>query len=110
MMGLSPQCYIPSHKVIGPLVLEKIFEGFLPYMGVVAISVKWPRPREQTLVLPFHWGSMWNLALIGQAVLEKKMFENGGRRMDDGPRLYYKLDNEPKGSGELKNHITFRKY
>ena len=39
MMGLSPQCYIPSHKVTGPLVLEKIFEGFLPYMGVVAILV-----------------------------------------------------------------------
>ena len=24
---------------IGPLVLEKIFEGFLPYMGVAAILV-----------------------------------------------------------------------
>ena len=24
---------------IGPLVLEKIFEGFLPYMGVTAILV-----------------------------------------------------------------------
>ena len=34
MMGPSPQCYIPSHKVIGPLVLEKkIFEGFLIYTG-----------------------------------------------------------------------------
>ena len=28
MMGPSPKCYIPSHKVIGPFVLEKIFEGF----------------------------------------------------------------------------------
>ena len=28
-----------SYKVIGPLVLEKIFEGFLPYMGVAAILV-----------------------------------------------------------------------
>ena len=42
------------------------------------------------------------------AVLEKKIFENGGRttengqRTDDGPCLYYKLTNEPKGSGELK--------
>ena len=34
-------------------------------------------------------------------VLEKKIFENGGRS-DDGPWLYYKLTNEPKGSGELK--------
>ena len=77
-MGPSPKCYILSHKVIGPLVLgKKIFEGFLPYMGVVA------RPREQTFVPPSHWGSTWNLALIGPAVLEKKIFENGGRRTDD---------------------------
>ena len=26
--------------------------------------------------------------------------------MDDGPWLYYKLTNEPKGSGELKIMIT----
>ena len=33
----SPQCYIPSFMKIGPLVSEKIFEGFLPCnMGVVA--------------------------------------------------------------------------
>ena len=105
-MGPSPQCYIPSHKVIGPLVLEKkIFEGFLPYMGMAAILVMWPRPRERTFIPPSHWGSIWNLVLIGQAVLEKKIFENGGRRTDvDEPWLYYKLTNElSKGSGELKN-------
>ena len=28
------------------------------------------------------------------------MVDDGG--MDDGPWLYYKLTNEPKGSGELK--------
>ena len=28
-----------------------------------------------------------------------------GQRMDDGACLYYKLTNEPKGSGELKNHL-----
>ena len=78
-MGPSPQCYIPSHKVIGPLVLEKnIFEGFLPYMGVVAILVMWPRSHEQTFVPPSHWGSIWNLALIGKEVLEK-LFKNGGQ-------------------------------
>ena len=27
---------------IGPLVIEKIFEGFLPYMGMAAILVKRP--------------------------------------------------------------------
>ena len=51
-------------------------------MGMVAILVMWPRPREQTS----HWGSIWNLALIGQAVLEKKIFENGGWQTDDDRR------------------------
>ena len=92
---------------MGPLVQEKkIFEGFLPYMGVAATLVMWPRLREQIFVPPSHWGSRWNLALIGPAVLAKKIFENGGRTdgrrtPDDGPWLYYKLTNEPKGSGEL---------
>ena len=40
MMGPRPQCYIPSHNVTGPLVLEKkSFEGFLPYTGMAAILV-----------------------------------------------------------------------
>ena len=40
MMGWSPRCYIPSFMEIGQPVLEKkIFEGFLPYMGVAAILV-----------------------------------------------------------------------
>ena len=41
MMSWSPRCYIhvPSFAKIGPPVLEKIFEGFLPYMGVAAILV-----------------------------------------------------------------------
>ena len=83
-MGSNPQYYIPSHKVIGPLILEKkIFEGFLPHMGVAATLVMWPRPREQTFVPLSQWGSIWTLALIGPAVLEKKFFENGGRRTTD---------------------------
>ena len=49
-------------------------------MGVAAILVMWPTPREQTLVLPSHWGSVLNLALTGQAVFEKEIFENGGRQ------------------------------
>ena len=37
MMGWSPQCYIPSFVEIGPPVPEKkIFEGFLPYIGMAA--------------------------------------------------------------------------
>ena len=39
-MGWSPRCYIPSLVEIGLPVLEKkIFEWFLPYMGVAAILV-----------------------------------------------------------------------
>ena len=53
-------------------------------MGMAAILVMWPRPREKIFVPPSHWGSIWNLALIGPAVLEKKIFENGGRTMDHG--------------------------
>ena len=37
---LEFECYIPSFVEIGPPVLEKkIFEWFLPYMGVAAILV-----------------------------------------------------------------------
>ena len=83
-MGPSHQCFTPSHKIIGSLVLaNKIFKGFLPYMGMAAILVMWPKPCEQTFIPPSYWGSIWNLALIGQTVLEKKIFENGGRRTDD---------------------------
>ena len=40
MMGWSPKCYIQSVVKSGLPVLEKkIFEMFLPYMGVVAILV-----------------------------------------------------------------------
>ena len=39
-VGWSPKCYIPSFMKIGLPVLEKkIFEWFLPYMGVAAILV-----------------------------------------------------------------------
>ena len=42
MMGRSHQCYIQSFMKIGPPVPEKkIFEGFLPYMGMAAILVMW---------------------------------------------------------------------
>ena len=74
--------HIPSHKVIGPLVLEmKIFEGFLPYT-VAAILVMWPRPREQTFIPPIYEDATWNLASIGPAVLEK-ISEKGGQTTTD---------------------------
>ena len=72
-MDWSPRYYIPSFVEIGPPVLEKkIFERL----------VMWPRSREQTYVPPIQGGSTQNLALIGQAVSEKKLFENvNGRRI-----------------------------
>ena len=40
MMGWSPQCYITSFvKISPPVLVKKIFEGFLPYMGMAAILV-----------------------------------------------------------------------
>ena len=87
-------------KISQPVLEKKIFEGFLPYMGVAAILVMSPRCREQTFVPSTQGGSTYSLALIGQAVLEKKMFEfvYDGRTTDgrtpDRP-VYYKLTSEP---------------
>ena len=84
MMGSSSQYYIPSFMEISPSVSEKkIFEGFLPYMGVAAILVMWPRCGEQTFVPSTQGGSLWNLALIGQVVSEKKITDDG-RTPDHG--------------------------
>ena len=49
-MDRSPQCYIPSFMEIGPPVPEKIFEGFLPYMGVAAILVMGPASCHQIFI------------------------------------------------------------
>ena len=103
LLGPSPQCCIPSPKVIGPLVPEK--KGFHHggHLGHVTQTppnkLSFPRPMEAPYEI---W--LW-LVLIGPVVLEKKMFENGGRRWrrtDDRACLYYKLTYEPKGLGELK--------
>ena len=96
-MGPSPRCYTLSFVEIGLAVpKKKIFEGVLPYMGMAAILVMWPGPREQTFVPPSHGGSTWNLASIGPAVLEK-MFENIDRQIDIQTTAlpYDKLTNEP---------------
>ena len=79
---------------------EEEFEGFLPYKGAVAILVMWPRPREQTFVPPIQGGSIWNLASIGPSGFGEEDLWKWWT--DDGVCLYYKLTNEPKGSGELK--------
>ena len=58
------------------MVLEKkIFEGFLPYMGVAAILVMRPGPFEQIFNLLLPGCYIWNLIEIGPAVSEEKSFE-----------------------------------
>ena len=97
---------------LAPLLLEKkIFEGFLPYMGVAAILVMWPRPREnEQLSFPHPTEAPYDIWLwLAQRFWRRRSLKmvdgrrtTDGQRTDDGLWLYYKLINEPKGSGKLK--------
>ena len=70
---------MPSFFEISPPVLEKkIFAGFLRYMGMAAILVMLTRLFIHTLIPQFYRCFTKNLALIGQAVSEEKMFEYYG--------------------------------
>ena len=80
MISRSPRCYIPSFLKIGMPVPGKIFEGILPYMGVAAILVMRSRCHENVFVPPIQGGFTYNLALIGPALSEEKMFEHCERR------------------------------
>ena len=102
-MGPRPQCYIQSHKVIGPLVSEKtIFEGFYHiWAGRPSWScdphpvnkLSFPRPMEAP-----HEIWLW----LAQRFWRRRSLKIvDGQRTDDGACLYYKLTNKPKGSGEL---------
>ena len=75
MMGRSPRCYIPSFVKIGLPVLEKIFEGFLPYMGMVAILVMWPASCHQIFISLYLKAYVQNLVQNGPVVSEKIRFE-----------------------------------
>ena len=73
---------------------EEDYLRFLPYMCMAAILVMRPGQFMYTFIPPSHGGSTLNLALIGQAVLEEKIFENGGRTTDGRTParwVYYKL-------------------
>ena len=73
-------------------------------MGMVAILTMW-QPFEQIFVPPFQGRS------ICPKISEEKMFENvdniytyiSTAERTTEAYLYYKLTNEPKGSGELKS-------
>ena len=75
MMGWSPQCYIPSFVEIGLPVPEKIFKGFLPYVGVAAILVMGPASCHQIFNSLYLKAFIKNLVQIGKVVSEKIQFE-----------------------------------
>ena len=90
MIRRIPQCYIPSFVKIGPLVPEKIFEGFLPYM-------RWPSwSCDQHHVNKFSFSCTKtykkSLVKMAQWFLRKASF-NSHYANDLGPRS--------------KNHIDF---
>ena len=69
MMGSSPRCYIPSFVEISPPIPEmKIFEGVLPYMGMVAII------GHVTSIILMNFITMYIKAYIQTLVSEKSMF------------------------------------
>ena len=71
---------------------EEDFLRFLPYMGMAAMLVMWPRPFEQLFFPKGPWGCIWNLLAISPVVSEEKSFEIvDGRQTDDGACLYYKV-------------------
>ena len=76
MMGWSPQCYIPSFVEIGqPVPEKKIFEGFLPYMGVVAMLVIWPASCHQIFISLLLKVFIQNLFKNSTVASEKLWFE-----------------------------------
>ena len=75
MMGWSPRCYIPSFVEIGLPVPEKIFERFLPYMGVVAILVMRPASCHQMFISLYLKACIQKMVHIGTKVSEKIRFE-----------------------------------
>ena len=92
MMGRSPQCYIPSFvKICLPVLEKKIFEGFLPYMGMAAILVMGPASCHQIFIYLYLKASIQNLVQNGPVVSEKIWFEFLYVR-DLGPRSSNDLD------------------
>ena len=74
-MGRSPRCYIPSFVKISPPVLEKIFEGFLSYMGMAAILVMLQASCHQIFISLYLKAFIQYLVQNGPVVSEKIQFE-----------------------------------
>ena len=99
MIVLDPKCHILSFIAISPLVLERIFEGFLPHMGVGRPS--WscdpdPKPMEASHEIWLQ-SAQWF-----QRKRCLKILTDDGQTTD--ALLYCKLMYEPKDSGELINN------
>ena len=63
--------------IIGLLVQEKIFEGFLPYMGMVATLVMWPGwTPQRNFRSPIPWMLHMKFDFRRPVVSEEMMFEN----------------------------------
>ena len=75
MTGWSPGCYIPSFVEICLPVMEKIFEGFLPYMGMAAILVMGPASCHQIFISLYLKAFIKNLVQIAKVVSEEIRFE-----------------------------------
>ena len=90
---------------------EEDFLRFLPYMGMAAMLVMWPRSFEQLFFPKGPGGCIWNLVAIGPVVSEEKSFEIVDGRRTDGRRTTepaYTISSPGAfGSGELKTIFTF---
>ena len=60
---------------IGLPAPEKIFKGFLPYVGMAAILVMGPATCHQIFIALYLKAFIKNLVQIGNAVSEKIWFE-----------------------------------
>ena len=72
-------------------------------MGMAATLVMWPDPVNK-LSFPHPTEAPYEIWLwLAQPFWRRslKSVDMDDGRTDDRPRLYYKLTNEPKGSGEL---------
>ena len=62
-------------EISKPVLEKKIFEGFLPYMGVAAILVMGPASCHQIFISLYLKAFIKNLVQIGTVVSEKIRFE-----------------------------------
>lgn len=114
MVRTSLKCYMPCFISIGTLILENIFEWFLPCMGVTANLFIWPRspnkllsPVSRKLCMEFGFSrpSVCVRSVFFFIIQRRwlKMLTDDRRTAD--ALLYNYLIYEPKGSCELKYYF-----